>query len=215
MTTTSLMIFDFDGMFFDTHSSIEETISLTFASLLPSTPPLAPADIRRLISSGPGIADTFRALHPSPAALEQDPGSPSTAGCTPSSTTNRSSGPSPAPTSKGVQAVHAALRNNGLNGYVLEDLIVGDETPGATRKPDVGSFTDVLVPKMREAGLADAVLDASKVVVAGDRVADIQFARNIGARACWAQYGYGERFKYEELRPDITIEKLMDVITII
>lgn len=114
-----------------------------------------------------------------------------------------------------MQAVHAALRKNSLDGYALDELIVGDETPGATRKPDVGSFTDVLVPKMREAGLADAVVDASEVVVFGDTVADIQFARNIGARACGARYGYGERVKFEELRPDFTIEKLMDVMTII
>lgn len=96
-----------------------------------------------------------------------------------------------------------------------EDLIVGDKTPGATRKPDVGSFTDVLVPKMRGAGLVEEVVDASEVLVVGDTVADIQFARNIGAKACWARYGYGERVECEELRPDFTIEALMDVIALI
>ncbi|KAJ0271857.1 hypothetical protein COL940_010789 [Colletotrichum noveboracense] len=189
MTTTSLMIFDFDGI------HIPRAASLT-----------------RRPRTGPWISEYRRlyAQQHNQSLIRAFPGADQVL-----SSLRQRKIPVAIVRSKGVQAVHAALRNNGLNGYVLEDLIVGDETPGATRKPDVGSFTDVLVPKMREAGLADAVLDASKVVVAGDRVADIQFARNIGARACWAQYGYGERFKYEELRPDITIEKLMDVITII
>lgn len=73
----------------------------------------------------------------------------------------------------------------------------------------------MLVPKMRDAGLADAVVDASKVVVVGDTVADIQFTRNIGARACWTRHGYGERVECAELKADFTIEKLMDVMTII
>ncbi|KAI8259507.1 HAD-like domain-containing protein [Colletotrichum sp. SAR11_239] len=72
MTATSLVIFDFDGTLFDTHDFIEETIKLTFASFLPSTPPPAPADVRRPISSGADLADTFRALHPSPGTLDQD-----------------------------------------------------------------------------------------------------------------------------------------------
>ncbi|KAK2779385.1 pyrophosphatase ppax [Colletotrichum kahawae] len=229
---TSLVIFDFDGMLFDTHASIEETIKLTFASLPPSTAPPAPADVRRLISTGAGLADTFRALHPSPAALDQDrwiaeyrrlyalehsqslirafPGADQVLAHL------RQRKISVAIISnKGVQAVHAALRTNGLAEYVREDLIVGDKTPGATRKPDVGSFTDVLVPKMRGAGLVEEVVDASEVLVVGDTVADIQFARNIGAKACWARYGYGERVECEELRPDFTIEALMDVIALI
>ncbi|KAJ0333042.1 hypothetical protein COL922a_011163 [Colletotrichum nupharicola] len=232
MTTTGLVVFDFDGTLFDTHSSIEETVKLTFASLLPSTPLPALADIRRLISSGPGLADTFRALHPSPAALDQDrliaeyrrlyalDHSQSLIRAFPGAEQvlehlRQPKIPVAIISNKGVQAVRAALRNDGLDGHVLEDLIVGDKTPGATRKPGVGSFADVLVPKMREAGLVDAVVDVSRVLVIGNTVTDIQFARNIGGRACWARYGYGERVKCEELRPDFTIEKLMDVMTII
>ncbi|KAI8166117.1 HAD-like domain-containing protein [Colletotrichum sp. SAR 10_65] len=182
MTTTSLVIFDFDSTLFDTHASIEEKFKLTFASFLPSAPPPAPADIRSLISSGAGLADTFRALHRSPAALDQNqwiaeyrrlyaqehsqslirafPGADQIL-----SILQQRKIPVAIISIKGVQAVHAVLRTNGLDGHVLEDLIVGDETLGATRKPDVGSFTGVLVPKMREAGLADAVVDASKGVL--------------------------------------------------
>ncbi|KAI8308320.1 pyrophosphatase ppaX [Colletotrichum sp. SAR11_59] len=133
MTTTSLVIFDFDGALFDTHTSVEETIKLTFASFLPSTPPPAPADIRSLISSGAGLADTFRALHPSPAALDQDrwvaeyrrlyaqehsqsfirafPGADQVL-----SILRRRKIPVAVISNKGVQAVRAALRNNGLDG---------------------------------------------------------------------------------------------------
>ncbi|EQB44440.1 hypothetical protein CGLO_16817 [Colletotrichum gloeosporioides Cg-14] len=218
MTTTSLVIFDFDGTLFDTHASIEETIMLTFASLLRHPPP---PHVRRLISSGAGLVDTFRALHPSPTAHGQDqwiaeyrrlyaqeysqslirafPGADQVM-----SGLRQRKVPVAIVSNKGVQAVHAALRNNGLDGYVLEDMIVGDKTPEATTKPDVGSFMDVLAPKMREAGLADAVVDASNVVVVGDTVADIQFARNVGvgAKACWARYGYAVFDTFSQHHPE-------------
>jgi phosphoglycolate phosphatase-like HAD superfamily hydrolase len=58
----SLAIFDFDGTLFDTHESISQTIKLTFEAVLPTqTPP--EAEIYRLIASGAGLTDTFKA-HP-------------------------------------------------------------------------------------------------------------------------------------------------------
>ncbi|KAJ0346276.1 hypothetical protein COL154_008411 [Colletotrichum chrysophilum] len=205
MTATSLVIFDLDGTLFDPYASIEETIKLTFSSFLPSTPSPAPAHNRwiaeyRRLYAQEHSQSLIRAFPGADQVLEH---------------LRQRKVPVAIISNNGVQAVRGALRNDGLDVYVLEDLIVGDETPGATRKPDVGSLTDVLVPKMRDAGLADAVVDASEVVVVGDTVADIQFTRNVGATACWARYGYGERVQCEELRPDFTIDKLIDVMTII
>lgn len=237
---TSLVIFDFDGTLFDTHASIEETIKLTFDSLLPSRPQPPAAEVRRLIASGAGLSDTFRSLHPDPAVFDEAsdnidrwiaeyrrlyaqersqslirpfPGAEEVL----SHLRHSRKIPVAIISNKGVQAVRDALRANGLAEYVLEALIVGDKTPGATRKPDQGSFTDVLVPAMRRAGYyaTEGVVDPSKVLVVGDTVADIEFARNIGAEACWARYGYGDRAKCEELIPKFTVEKLIDVVGII
>ncbi|KAF6828107.1 pyrophosphatase ppax [Colletotrichum plurivorum] len=236
----SLVIFDFDGTLFDTHASIEETTKLTFDSLLPSSPQPPAAEVRRLISSGAGLSDTFRALYPDPAVFDEAsdtidrwiaeyrrlyaqersqslirpfPGAKDLL----SYLRHSLKVPVAIISNKGVQAVRDALHANGLADYVPEDLIVGDKTPGATRKPDPGSFTDVLVPALRKAGYygAEEVVGASKVLVVGDTVADIQFARNIGADACWARYGYGDRAKCEELGPNFTVEELFDVIGII
>ncbi|KAK8035977.1 phosphoglycolate phosphatase 1 [Apiospora marii] len=59
-----LVIFDFDGTLFDTHRSISHCIKLTFDALLPAQAP-SEAEVHRLISSGAGLQDTFKALHPS------------------------------------------------------------------------------------------------------------------------------------------------------
>ena len=102
---------------------------------------------------------------------------------------------------KGVAAVKTALQRNGLGGYVPEELIIGDKTPGAQRKPDPASFVDVLVPIL-EATFGISVMPGEGVLVIGDTVADIQFARNIGGRSCWCRYGYGDRGACEGLGPD-------------
>jgi phosphoglycolate phosphatase len=112
---------------------------------------------------------------------------------------------------KGVAAVATALENNSLAGYVPDYLIIGDSTPGATRKPHSGSFTDILVPALAARRVR---VDPSKVLVVGDTVADIKFAANIGARACWCRYGYGEKDECAKLAPDFTADSLADVMQV-
>lgn len=115
---------------------------------------------------------------------------------------------------KGVAAVKTALERNGLAGYVPEELIIGDKTPGAQRKPDPASFVDVLVPVLGERFGINVVADEG-VLVVGDTVADIQFARNIGGRVCWCRYGYGDREACEGLGPDYVVDSLADVVGIV
>ncbi|KAJ6120155.1 hypothetical protein N7523_004435 [Penicillium sp. IBT 18751x] len=229
---TALVIFDFDGTLFDTHESISQTIKLTFDALLPThTPP--ESQIQRLIASGAGLADTFKALHPSPAeftlAVENEwiekyralyathgqllirafPGSKDLL-----TELNARKIRIAIVSNKGVAAVKTALERNGLDGYVPEDLIVGDKTPGAKRKPDPASFVNVLVPRLLERyGLGD--LDSDKVLVVGDTVADIQFAKNIKSKVCWCRYGYGDRAACQEMGPDFSIDSLKQIVDIV
>ncbi|CAG8271657.1 hypothetical protein PENNAL_c0052G01101 [Penicillium nalgiovense] len=227
----SLAIFDFDGTLFDTHESISQTIKLTFETLLPThTPPQS--KIHRLIASGAGLADTFKALHPSseftPTAenewiekyralyathgqllIKAFPGAKDLL-----TELNSHKIPIAIVSNKGVAAVKTALERNGLEGYVPEDLIIGDKTPRAKRKPDPASFVDVLIPVLREKYGMDEI-DSGRVLVVGDTVADVQFARNIKSRVCWCRYGYGDQRACEELKPDFVVDSLGEVVGIV
>lgn len=228
----SLAIFDFDGTLFDTHESISETIRLTFDALLPSqTPPQS--EIHRLIGSGAGLADTFRALYPSlidfTPAIENEwiekyralyaihgqllvkafPGAKDLL-----TELNTRKIAIAIVSNKGVAAVKTALELNGLGGYVPENLIVGDKTPGAKRKPDPASFVDVVIPVLREKYGIEEV-NPVEVLVVGDTVADLQFARNIGSRACWCRYGYGDREACQEMAPDLVVDSLGEIVGVI
>ncbi|KAF3491128.1 pyrophosphatase ppaX [Arthroderma uncinatum] len=224
---TSLAIFDFDGTLFDTHESIEQSIKLTFEALLPAHVP-PQSKIHALIAKGAGLSDTFRTLHPSIEAytaaadgwtakyrevyathgqllIKAFPGAKEiledlkTCGI-----------PIAIVSNKGVAAVKTALERNGMGGYIPEDLIIGDSTPGAQRKPEPTNFTDILIPTLKNQYVV-ADIDASKVLVIGDTVADIQFARNIGGRACWCRYGFGDQDACKKLDPELIVDSLCEV----
>ncbi|KAL2816511.1 HAD-like domain-containing protein [Aspergillus granulosus] len=235
MPSPSLLIFDFDGTLFNTHASIKETIKLTFATLLPTLPPPPDTEIEAQIASGVGLADTFRSLHPA-ASSPTSPLPPAEfenwvakyrelyaahgqglVAAYPGThllleTVQRRGIPVSIISNKGVEAVKTALANNGLEEFFREEFIIGDKTPGAKRKPDVGSFVDVLLPRLKENGVE---IERRDVVVVGDTVADIGFARNLGCRVCWCRYGYGERDECEGLRPDWVVDGLEEVVGIL
>ncbi|KAJ0417273.1 HAD-like domain-containing protein [Aspergillus carlsbadensis] len=237
MPTPPLVIFDFDGTLLNTHASIKESIKLTFASLLPTSPPPPDAAIEAQIASGSGLADTFRALHStavsspaSPAEFESwvskyreiyaeksqilDTAYPGAKALL--EAVQRKGIPMSIITNKAVQAVKTALANNGLEVFIPEEFIIGDTTPGAKRKPDVGSFVDVLLPRLRESGVdIDAEGRRRDVLVVGDTVADIGLARNLGCRICWCRFGHGRREECEGLRPDWVVDGLLEVVGIL
>ncbi|KAF3392509.1 Pyrophosphatase PpaX [Penicillium rolfsii] len=228
----SLAIFDFDGTLFDTHESISHTIKLTFDAFLPTQAP-PQSEIHRLISSGAGLAETFQALHPSTSeftptvenewiekyrALYATHGQllvkafPGAKDLLAELRTYKV--PIAIISNKGVAAVKTALKRNGLESYVPEDLIIGDKTVGAKRKPDPASFTDVLIPVLRERyGLGN--VDPASVLVVGDTVADIQFAKNIRSKVCWCRYGYGNPEACQNAGPDFVVDSLGEVVGIV
>lgn len=229
---TSLVIFDFDGTLFDTHESISHSIKLTFEAVVPQHA-LKESDILHYISTGTGLSDTFKALHPSPAEFTAEEEARWTAkyrqvyaehgqplikafpGARELLDHLRSEDiPVAIVSNKGVSAVVTALENNNMIEFFPQVLIVGDKTPGATRKPDTASYEKVLVPALeKEYGLSS--IDASTVLEVGDTVADIQFARNIGGKSCWCRFGYGDKTLCEDLKPDYTVDSLLEVIPLV
>ncbi|ORY65777.1 putative haloacid dehalogenase-like hydrolase [Pseudomassariella vexata] len=228
MPSVKLVIFDFEGTLFDTQRSISHCIKLTFDALLPSKAPSEPK-VHRLISSGAGLMQTFKSLHPDPSSLDEEKwtatyraiyakhGQPLIAAFTGTKellTALRQRGILAAIISnKGVAAVSTALKNNGMENSIPEDLIIGDKTPGATRKPDSGSYVNVLLPALKARGHGD--FDPASVLVVGDTMTDIKFAANIRARSVWCRYGYGNRVECEKLIPNFAVSSLKGVITIL
>ncbi|KAF4467421.1 phosphoglycolate phosphatase [Fusarium albosuccineum] len=224
MTSIQLVIFDFDGTLFDMHRAISYSIKLTFDSLLPTSAP-PEAEVQKLIGNGMGLQDVLKALHPKPESFDQDEwistyrqiyaedGQPLVTAFPGAQHLLRSLSARNIPTSiisnKGVAAVVKALENNGIEDIIPEQLIVGDKTPGATRKPDPGSYVDVLVPALKARGVKN--IDPSNILVVGDTEADVQFASNIGAKSVWCRFGYGDRATCVGLKPDFMIDYLPEV----
>lgn len=79
---------------------------------------------------------------------------------------------------------------------------------------------DVMAPKphpsMYEQHIAPACGDPprDRVLVVGDTDIDLRFAANIGARSCWAEYGYGHRGSCRALNPDYTIADISGVTSV-
>ncbi|KAF7590082.1 hypothetical protein BBP40_003284 [Aspergillus hancockii] len=224
-----LVIFDFDGTLFDSYSSVVDSITRTFAALLPShTPPVA--QIEHIISTGGSAYDVFRALHPNPSCLDtetqetwvktyraiydkygQDLVKPYPGAKELLQLLNEKKVTTAIVSNKGVGAIRIALERNGFSGLIPDDLVVGDNTPGAGKKPDPASFVDVIVPRLKEINGSGFCLDGRSVLMVGDTVADINFAKRINARACWCRYGQGRKEECEGLKPDAIVDSLEEV----
>ncbi|KAF5656752.1 phosphoglycolate phosphatase [Fusarium heterosporum] len=197
MSPTEFVIFDFDGTLFNTDEAISHSIKLTFEVLLPASIPLE-SEVRKLIGSGRGLKDVLETLHPSPETFDQDQWtstyrriysdegqklvSPFVGAKKLLESLHTRKVPVAVVSNKGVAAVETVLKNNGMGNIIPKDLIIGDNTPGAIRKPDPGSFTNVLAPAFKARGLSQD-MDISKGLVIGDTEADLQFAHNIGAKS--------------------------------
>ena len=84
-----------------------------------------------------------------------------------------------------------------LDQFGLKDkvsLVVGGH-PEPYLKPDPRVFDKLVQPHFNG-------IQPGKVLVIGDTPYDLEFARNIGAKSCWAAYGYGDEAKCLALSPD-------------
>lgn len=112
---------------------------------------------------------------------------------------------------KAVAAVKTALEVHGLAGIVDEELIIGEPMFGGRRKPDPAGYADVLVPRLGK-GFEE---EEGEVLMVGDTVTDVLFARNIGARVCWCRFGQGDAQECEKEKPEFEIEQLVDVVGVV
>lgn len=83
---------------------------------------------------------------------------------------------------KSEPALVEALARMGLGD--LFAAVVG-QTPGRPKKPDPAPFVRAVAPLVRD-------FDPGRVLMAGDSEADLLFGRAIGAKVCFAAYGYGD-----------------------
>ncbi|KAF4221936.1 hypothetical protein CNMCM8980_006178 [Aspergillus fumigatiaffinis] len=226
---TNLVILDFDGTIFDTREAIQHAATLTFTTLLPGHE-IPYAKARRLMATGAGLPETFRALHPDPSTFNEEEWV----------TTYRSlyaaheekfTKPFPGlrelltglhsrripiavVSNKAVPPIKTALERTGLAKFVPEVLIIGDGTPGAKRKPDAASFTEVLVPRLKGVYGEGFEVDPRRVLMVGDTITDLKYARNIGARGCWCRFGQGDKEECDSFGPDYAVDSLAEVLEI-
>ncbi|KAL4921137.1 HAD-like domain-containing protein [Aspergillus aurantiobrunneus] len=236
-----LIIFDFDGTLFDSLAAISTSVAQTFNALLPSHAPPA-AELHRLISVGAPPEITFRALQPQRPYPDPNAGTDADADAFDEDTWVQKyreiyavhgqplTKPYPGArdvllalqargvqlavvSNKAVAAVKTALEFHGLSGIVPEALIIGEPMFGGRRKPDPAGFTEVLVPRLKER--FGRGCEGGDVLMVGDTITDLLFARNIGARVCWCRFGQGDRRECERVGPEYTVDRLVDVVSVV
>ncbi|EDP46486.1 HAD family hydrolase [Rickettsiella grylli] len=106
---------------------------------------------------------------------------------------------------KAVNAVNIALTRFQLNNYMA--IVVGD-TKALKKKPDPMAYTDYIKPKFKH-------INPKQILMVGDTPADLLFAKNIGAKSCWAGYGYGDKKACLALHPTYIIKQFADLLAIL
>ncbi|KAK0658297.1 putative haloacid dehalogenase-like hydrolase [Cercophora samala] len=224
-TPPKLVIFNFDGTLFDTHDSMTHCISRTFQKLQPSKQPPSLVEIRATIASGAGLERTFRTFLHQSTEISSDADLKSWISTyrnlytiegqsliKPFDNTtkvlrhlNNLQIPVVVIINKGKQTIEKVLKREELT--CLIDLVVGD-TRGVPPKPNPATFHSLVAPLYPKLAPKD-------ILVVGDTEADILFAKNIGARSCWASYGYGNPARCEALGYGAKINQLCDVLDVI
>lgn len=195
-----LFIFDYDGTLCDTLEAISGSLLSTFAEFSRAVP--AQEDIARLIGTGKTLQETIAELRDvdagalDDAALKQWVGfyrkryaehgeAKVTLFDGAEHTLSRLGevGDLVLLSNKGIDAVEGSLARFGIRGHF--SLVLAEEA-GQPKKPDPAVFASRIAP-------AFPGVRAEDCIVIGDTAADLEFARNIGATACLAEYGFGDR----------------------
>jgi phosphoglycolate phosphatase len=195
-----LFIFDYDGTLCDTLEAISGSLLSTFAEFSSAVP--TQDDIARLIGTGKTLQETINELRSAEdGALDDDAlkqwvgfyrkryaehgeskvtlfdGAAETLACL------RKVGELVLLSNKGIEAVEGSLKRFDIRSYF--SLVLAEE-PGQPKKPDPAVFANRIAPLFPGVRAEDCI-------VIGDSAVDLEFARNIGATACFAEYGFGER----------------------
>ncbi|GAB4393945.1 MAG: HAD family hydrolase [Gammaproteobacteria bacterium] len=102
---------------------------------------------------------------------------------------------------KGEAAVIAALTHFNLLQYTK--LVIGDRL-GIRNKPDPMVFNQVIQPEF-------PAIETSNIIVIGDTITDLVFAKNIGAASGWVTYGFGKHEECMALGPDFIFNDLKNL----
>lgn len=215
MTFTSL-IFDFDGTLFDTRRAIAATLARTFQDFTMTVPDNTA--IWGTIRLGVTLENTFAMLMSRPAEDEIDKMVIRYREIYNGGLGIEKSSPFPGVpellrdlaeaentiivcSNKGRVAVNETLAHYGMESVV--SLIVAVDGAQPT-KPDPASFNNRIKPQIGAAASAQPL-------VIGDTIADIRYARAIGAKSCWAAYGYGDPDACIPMAPDCAIYDSLDL----
>jgi len=211
-----LVLFDFDGTLADSAQGIAACMAAAFASCdlrPPSLEDVRPRiglrleeAIRQLIRDRrdvdiPAVAERYRELHASVAA----PATRLYQGAENALRTLDVAGIRLAVVSqKARRGLTQLMAQLGIEQYF--DLVLGSDDVTAP-KPQAALYERHIAPWSGE-------VQRDRLLVVGDTDIDLRFAANIGARGCWAEYGYGHRESCRAIEPAYTIGSITDVTSV-
>jgi phosphoglycolate phosphatase len=207
MTGFELVVFDFDGTLADSAGGIADCMSAAFEAFGLEPPDVEEVRrriglsleeaIRQLIRDRrdipvDAVAVRYRELHPAIAA----PATVLFPGTREMLSTLDAAGLTLAIVSQKAKRSLTHVLSQCAIDHVF-DLVLGSDDVTAA-KPHAALYDRHVVPSC-----GDPARD--RVLVVGDTDIDLRFAANIGARSCWAEYGYGHKGSCRALGPAYTI----------
>lgn len=216
MNTFDLVIFDFDGTLADSANGIAACMRAAFEAhdllppLLEDVRPRIGLNleeaIRQLIRDRrdvdvSAVASSYRALHRTVAA----PATPLFPGAYDALAMLDAAGVRLSVVSqKARRSLTELLDQFGINQYV--GLVLGSDDVTAP-KPQAALYDSHIAT-----WCGDVARD--RVLMVGDTDIDLRFAANIGARSCWAEYGYGHPASCRALEPTYVISDITGVTSV-
>jgi phosphoglycolate phosphatase len=207
MRAFDLVVFDFDGTLADSATGIAACMSAAFESYVLQPPQFDEVRrriglsleeaIRQLIRDRrdvdiSAVAVRYRELHPTVAA----PATTLFPGTREMLSTLEAAGITLALVSQKARRTLAQV----LGQFAIEhcfNLVLGSDDV-TSAKPQGAMYERHIIPVCGDPA-------RERVLVVGDTDIDLRFAANIGARGCWAEYGYGHRASCRALNPAFTI----------
>ena len=216
MRTFDVIIFDFDGTLADSADGIAACMRAAFESFDLRPPTVADVRsriglaleeaIRQLIRDRRdvdigGVAARYRELHDAIAAPATTlfPGTP-----TALATLDAADIPLAVVSQKSRRALTQLLAQCAIARHF--DLVLGSDEV-SWPKPQAALYEHAIAARFGDP-------PRHRVLVVGDTDVDLQFAANIGARGCWAKYGYGHAGSCRALDPAHTISDITGVTAV-